>query len=413
MRGTLANWIGGEWRAAAKGGSYALGATLPGPRGIWPRSGAEDLELALAAAREGGPRWRAWTRAERLELLLDALEPDLFLGDPEGLLAARLWALPREVESFVSQARRRGRGVLGRRRGTPRPPARPAPTTALVRVHGAALFGGLVERVWTLLLEGWAVVLVADPALPMLAREVALALDHADLPPGALSLLCDDGAGSLRAGLQAPGVGWAWVLDLEERGAEVLELAGRPRRGPAGAPGGLPVLFEPLASGTRVVRAAEDPEQAAREVALGALGRAQALSGQREGQVGRVVVHRRLFSRFSAALLAEVDRLSADPAGTLALLDPELPRYVERLRRLGLDEGATLLRGDGGLWLDPRGGPGSPGRGRDGTLEPLVFTNVEPRMRLARAQRPAPLLRLLRAEDDDAALGRADELGPP
>jgi hypothetical protein len=441
-----ANWIGGEWRAAGRGKSYGLCAFGGAASTRWPRSDGDDLALALAAAGEGGAAWRSWTRAERVELLEDALATDLFLGDPQGQLAGRLGAGAWEIEEWVQEARRRGAQVL-RRRGEPRrlgpaspplttsapsPAASPAlshgprlpgpPTTALLRVHGAALFSGLVQRLWPLLLEGWAVILIADPALPMLARELALALDHADLPPGALSLLCDDGASALRAGLLAQGIGLAHLLELGERRAEVLELAARPRgergarggqgdRGRGAPPGpGPEVHFESLAGSTRVVLAGDDPERAARASALGALGRVQALSGQREGQAGRVVVHRRHFSRFTQALLAELDHLAREAAGPLALLDPELPRYVERLRRLGLDEGATLLRGDSGTWFGPAGAAGSHARGRDVTLDPLVFTNVEPRMRLARAQRPAPLLRLLRAEDDEAALLCAEEL---
>ncbi len=425
------NWIGGTWRPAHGGRSYESAPAGGGPGVRWPRSGAEDLEQALAATREGGAAWRAWTRAERRELLEDALAEDLFLGDPGGELAAQLGALASEVEPWIRAARRAGVAALGeRRRRAPRLPAElpTEPGTALVRVHGAALFEGLVVRLWPMLLEGWSVILVADGALPGIARELCLALDHADLPPGALALLFDDGASVLRAGLSGPGVDFALVLDHADRGAEVLELAGRerglgpastgggtrPRRGQGGRRGPLPVRFEALSGSCAVVRGTDDPARAARRIARAALGRSEALSGQAAGQAGWVVVHRRLFSAFSAALLVELDALGEDPLGPLAPIDPEAPRHVERLRRLGLDEGATLLRGDSGTWFDGApgragGGRGSQRRAREGRLEPLVFTNVEPRMRLARARRPAPVLRLLRADDDGAALRCADE----
>lgn len=424
------NWIGGTWRPAHGGRTYESSPAAGGPAVRWPRSGAEDLEQALSAARGGGAAWRAWTPDERRELLEDALSDDLFLGDPGGELAAQLGTSPTEVQPWIRAGRRAGLGALGarRRRGARALPELPAePGTALVRVHGAALFEGLVARLWPLLLEGWSAVLIADGALPMLASELCLALDHADLPPGAVSLLCDDGASVLRAGLTGSGIDFALVLDHAERGAEVLELAGRerapgaltgagsrPRRGEGGRRGPLPVRFEALSGGCAVVRGSDDPARAARRVARAALGRSEALSGQAQGQAGWVVVHRRLFSTFTAALLLELDALGEDPLGTLAPLDPEAPRHVERLRRLGLDEGATLLRGDSGTWFDGAPARGAAGRGsqrraREGRLEPLVFTNVEPRMRLARARRPAPVLRLLRADDDEAALRCADE----
>jgi hypothetical protein len=62
-------------------------------------------------------------------------------------------------------------------------------------------------------------------------------------------------------------------------------------------------------------------------------------------------------------------------------------RELERVRELGLDEGATLIA---------EGGPASRVENEWGNLFPLVFTNVEPGMRLARLERPMPVLLLQR-----------------
>jgi hypothetical protein len=60
-------------------------------------------------------------------------------------------------------------------------------------------------------------------------------------------------------------------------------------------------------------------------------------------------------------------------------------------RDLGLDEGATLIHEDAGV--------GSRRAGGGAILVRLVFTNVEPHMRVAALRRPMPLLSILRGDD--------------
>ena len=74
-------------------------------------------------------------------------------------------------------------------------------------------------------------------------------------------------------------------------------------------------------------------------------------------------------------------------------LDPveaDLPAFLEAARGLGLNEGATLIH-------ESRGG--SPRTAGGGRIARLVFTNVEPKMRIWGLDRPAPLLLLSRRND--------------
>lgn len=331
---------------------------------------------------------------ERRELLLDALSDDLFLGDPNDLLAARLGLEPGEVDTLVEDARRAGRRILGRSRGGRRRRAS-RPGVRILRVHGAALFDGLVARLWPILASGSVVCLVSDARLPMIAEEVALALDHAGLPEGVLSLLADDGDTVVRAALAREDVRRVELVDREDRAGEFEErVLGDEER----------LRFRPLRGRSLPVGKHIDPVREAERIVAAALGRIPALSGQREGHVARVVCDQRMFSALTAALLEEFDRMLADGPAALPPLEPDLPHHLARLRRLGLDEGATLLRGDES---------GSPGRGRSARLTPLVFTNVEPGMRLARAGRPAPVLSLIRALDEEDAREMAERLDRP
>jgi len=144
--------------------------------------------------------------------------------------------------------------------------------------------------------------------------------------------------------------------------------------------------FRSIESGTLRVGADEDPEQAAARAVVAGLGRSGTFSGQLPGQTAHVACHPFLFSEFTESLL---DALANDPAldDPVPCLDPSLGQRLEAIRREGLDEGATLLL---------EGPEASHGSRADARLRPLVFTNVEPTMRLAGWRRPAPALVLRR-----------------
>jgi acyl-CoA reductase-like NAD-dependent aldehyde dehydrogenase len=200
-----------------------------------------------------------------------------------------------------------------------------------------------------------------------------VALLHADRPA-----LLD---GALRGGRLTRA--WLGGLELEPHGTAVEGVA------PRGA--------------SEAVLLEEDPARRAHEVLDRAFGPVRALGGQRAGQVARVFCHERRLSAFTDALLEALDARPLE-GGCRPFVDG-LEGRIARLVRLGLDEGATLVRGA----LDGR--PGFRGGSRDASLWPRIFTNVEPGMALARAQEPAPVLSLVRVADDDtaeAAARRAD-----
>jgi hypothetical protein len=459
--GEDANWIGGVWRSALAGGSFAAagveradraGAADAGSsvrrRGRrWPRSGTEDLARARGEAGDGPRAWSALEPRRRRALLEDALvllaprfgtlgrEIGLALEDDAGVGlgpdAVRVECragrgegreAPEEAPEESREASRReappdpladllrlaGAGAPGSRAPDPEAEGAPDPagTFRLVRVAAAEGLAGLCRAVLEGLVSGGAVLLVSDPAWPAAARALAGALDEAGLPPGALSLLHDDGRTVLRAALGRSDLAGGRVSGSPEWLASLRRAATGDAQ-PFGAgvleQGTSTLEWSSPVNRTALVLAGEDPAAAARTLVERSFGAAAAFCGQRAGQVGRAVVHQRLFSALTAAVLEAVDALGP-PA---ALLDPGLARELEERLRLGLDEGATLLRGSPGRLA------GSRGEGGRGILSPCVFTNVEPAMRLAAARRPAPVLCLLRATDDAAARSAARELDHP
>ncbi len=263
-------------------------------------------------------------------------------------------------------------------------PALPPPVDGIVvcAPHASELALAPLARVLAHLERGERVRLVVPEAIPALGEVWKAALQ------GRTGWDCvqDDGLGVLRAALADPGV-------------RAFEASGPPARVAALANIGAG-SFRTLRNTSLLVRRADDAEELARSAARGAFGRVAALSGQRAGALGRIVCHERSFSRFSAALLAELEGLP-DFGQPVPLLERATRNHLAHARSLGLDEGATLLvhqRENGAC----------------------VFTNVDGRLQLATLARCAGLLVLLRAESDEegAALAalfdgdaRAEDLG--
>ncbi len=391
-----ANWIDGSWQPALAGDQFTTELD-----GRWPRSGGGDVAAALEAARGAAGAWSRTTLDQRVEVLEDALDHWEEDDSAEQRLAALLGLAEGALDPVRDEAIDLADTLLEE---AEEPAAAEVVAPVLVRVPAAELTPGLVRAVFRPLLAGRALLLLSDADLPRLATSFCDRLDSVGLPPGVISLLHDDRSGTLRSAIQSGGFSRIRYGGTGAQNAAVKRWlstgAAAAPRGGGPAPFGVGVvevappelhLYTPRNSGF-VVREEDDPERAAQRICRGAFGAAETLSGQRAGQIGRVICHERVFSSFTEALLETHDELGEDRC---ALVDRSLREYVDGLGRVGLDEGATMIRGGFGGAATKRA------RSRAGTPAPVVFTNVEAQMELALASRPAPVLCLLRAADDD------------
>ncbi len=387
------NWIAGRWSPAASGLEFDARR-----HGIWPRSGADDVAAALEGIEAAAGEWRALapdTRVTKLGEVLDLWEDE---GAGEARFASAIGLEPEELDDSCDAALELGDALL----------AAPAPTATggvtLARAAAGGLGAALVRVTFPALLEGSGVLLLSDADAPELALGLCELFEDVGLPRGLVALVHDDASTSFRAALASGLVSRVSLSEHEERVASATRIlersAGAEGSAQTGFGGGLRQQNPPrleasvLVQRQHVVHLDDSPEDAARAVAAAAFGR-EVLGGQAGGAVGRVLCHERHFSRFTEALLAALDAL---PTGC-RVFDRGLSQHLSGRLRLGLDEGATLVRG---------GGPGAEGsrrRSSDAILGASVFTNVEPRMTLSRADRPAPVLCLLRLGSDDAAEG--------
>jgi len=418
------NWIDGRPCAAQAGATFrGAGASS------WPRSTSADLDQALQAVEAARPAWSALpsgARRERLALaaadLTRATDPDPRLEQALGLDAHEAAQLASALAEELAQP-----GTA--RPGTTAGPGRPERIGTLVlRLDWTELGAGLARAVFGALAQGQGVVVLSDPLAPFLVEPLLHALAAAELPRGLVAALHDDSGACLEAALHDARVvgtrfsGPPGACRRVERWSAALARGA----GPAGArPGsssrngsssrsgagarsfgagleddGLPRLeLAPLRNTSALVTRQAEVGYAAREIARGVFARLPGLSGQRAGGFGRVLCHERVFSRFSAALLAELAALP-DAARPLRCLDPGLAEHVRRAHELGLDEGATPIFTAADL----------PGPLPPGTLAPLVLTNVEEHLRIAWLGRPAPILCLVRVQSDERARELAREL---
>ena len=390
------NWIAGSWSPAASGLEFDARR-----HGVWPRSGAEDVAAALEGAERGASEWSALSpraRADKLGEVLDLWEDE---GAGEARFAAAIGLEPEELDSSCDAALELGDELIA---------AGGAATGGGVVVARAAASGlgaALVQVTFPSLLAGSGVLLFSDADAPELAVGLCELFEDVGLPKGVVSLVHDDASTSLRAALASGAVSRLALAEPAERIASAERALERACTGASsgGFGSGLREQERPQLEATvlrqrqHVVHLEDSLEAAAATVAEGAFGRG-VLTGQAAGAIGRVLCHERLFSRFTEALLARVD----DLALRCRPFDRGLPQHLSERLRLGLDEGATLIRGGS------REPAGSQRRSRDAILGPSVFTNVEPRMALSRADRPAPVLCLLRLGSDDEALSLARRL---
>jgi acyl-CoA reductase-like NAD-dependent aldehyde dehydrogenase len=386
------NWIGGQRCPAASGMEFERFA-LRAPRtarGRWPRSGEDDLDAALQAAQRGRAAWLALGRDARVERILEALG---HLERQPGLVDALADALG--VDPDVAGERLGGdlmqaRVALEILRDAEGEPAGPG----LFAAHWSDLVGPLLQRVALRLSAGSPVVLLSDPRLPEAGDALAAALEAADVPPGTLGVLHDDGRTVLRSARRRPALGWG-----RARGSRA-ELAALAAGGGTFGAGLTDWSLWPLASAVHVVAEGCDPAAEAAHVVERSLSPSATLFGQLPDAVGRVLCHQRRLSAFTEELLARLDAAPA-LAEPIAAVEADLPERMAAAWALGLDEGACPVFGE----------PLADARGRGfPAVRPLVFTNVETGGRLLALERSAPLLRLARAGSDEEAHRLRDAL---
>ena len=396
--------VGGEWVAAASGAVLeAVDPSTEEVLGTIPDGGPEDVERAVAAAREAAPGWRAlgWRRragllrelsariAEQAEELarLDVRDS----GNPLSGMRTDLSSTCDEIQYYA--------GIASQTGGTTGAPA--TDTMSWTEREPYGVVGRIVPfnhpfkfaagKAAAPLAAGNAVVVKPGEQTSLSALELArIAADV--LPPGVLNVVTGRGA-TLGAALVAhPDVPRIAFTGSVPSGRAVLRGAAQEIKH---------VSLELGGKNPIVVFPDVDPAKAARAAVAGM--NIARCTGQSCGSTSRLFVHDDVREPFLEALVARLSELRiGDPMDESTDVGPlafrghheRVTSYVESGRR----EGATLVHGGSRPSHLPRGF----------YLEPTVFADVTDDMTIAREEIFGPVMSVLRWTEWDDVVARAN-----
>ncbi|MFI9647066.1 aldehyde dehydrogenase family protein [Streptomyces sp. NPDC052040] len=380
-------YIEGGWRpASGPGTTDVVNPADEQVIGRVPAGTAEDVDIAVRAARRALPAWAATPparRAEHLAALRDVLvaRQEEFAdtitaeqGSPPAYARTVQTGLPIAVAG--SYAELAAAHAFEERIGNSTVHHEPVGVVGAITPWNYPLHQ-IVAKVAPALAAGCTVVLKPAEDTPLTARLFAEAVHEAGLPAGVFGLVTGLG----------PVAGHALV---EHRGVDLVSFTGSTVVGRRiGAIAGAAVKKAALELGGKSANVILPSADLARAVNVG-VANVMANSGQTCSAWTRMLVHRDQYEEAVGLAAAAADKYG-DRIGPLvsAAQRDRVRGHVER----GVAEGARLVAG----------GPDAP-RERGYYVRPTVFAEVAPEMAIAQEEIFGPVLSILRYEDERDAL---------
>jgi alpha-ketoglutaric semialdehyde dehydrogenase len=400
---TYRNFINGEWVSSNSGKLFENRNPADSSEvvGAFQDSTAEDVELAVDAAREAFRKWRLTPAPKRAEYVYKVGE----------ILIRRKEEYAREMTREMGKVLKETRGDVqegidiayytageGRRMFGKTVPSElpnkyamsmrmPVGTCALITPWNFPM----AIPSWKLmpaLVCGNTVVLKPASDTPLSTYHLVKVCQEAGIPRGVVNLVTGSGSAVGTPLMQHPGVDLVSFTGSTEIGGKVGESAAK--------------LFKRCSlemGGKNVIIVLED---ARLDLALdGVLWGAFGTSGQRCTATSRVVVHKKVYGEFVEKLAERAKNLrigdGLDESVEMGpLINEGAVKKVAEYVQIGRDEGANLLCG--GVRLTK----GEFGRGN--FFAPTVFSDVEPGMRLAQEEIFGPVLSVIPCDSLDQAI---------
>jgi aldehyde dehydrogenase (NAD+) len=373
------------------------------PWALIPRATAEDVNRAVAAAREAfeSPDWRGLTataRGKLLHALADriAARADR-LAEFETRDNGKLILEMRAQLRYLPEWFRYFAGLADKVEGRVIPIDRPGMFNFTLE-EPLGVVAAIVPWNSPLMLAGWKMA----PALAagntfvwkpsehssVSALEFAPLLEEAGLPPGVVNIVTGFGNEIGDALVGHADVAKVAFTGGDATGAQVYQTAAR---------GLKPVTMELGGKSANIVFADADLDNAVKGVVSGIF----AATGQTCVAGSRALIHRSIHDDFVARFLdlARTARMG-DPLEESTQVGPitTQPQYQKVLSYIDIakQQGARCVLG---------GGPASGPRCGDGWfVEPTVFIDVKPDMRIAQEEVFGPVLSVLTFDDDEEAI---------
>jgi alpha-ketoglutaric semialdehyde dehydrogenase len=399
---TFQNYIGGEWRDAASGETFgstnpATGETI----GTFPRSSAEDVDRAVAAAQEAYEDWRLVPAPKRGEILYRFA--NLLMDEKEqltDLMAREMGKVKAEAGGDVQEAIDMTLYMAGEGRrlfGQTTPSELRDKFNMSVRMP-IGVIGVITPWNFPIAIPSWKITpalvagntIVFKPATdtPLLGERFVELLDEAGLPKGVMNVVHGGGREVGDRLVRHPDVPVITLTGSRETGVEVMRNAADNLK---------LVHLELGGKNAIIVLDDADLELAADGIVWSAFG----TSGQRCTAASRVIVQEGVYEELQSRLVSAAERLKLGPGwedetDVGPVINKSSLEKIHSYTQIGQDEGAKLLTG----------GEIATGNGfENGNFyRPTIFGEVDPQMRIAQEEIFGPTTALIRVRDFDDAI---------
>jgi alpha-ketoglutaric semialdehyde dehydrogenase len=399
---TFKNFINGEWAEAASGETFeskspATGETI----GIFPKSGPEDADRAVAAAKEAYEEWRLVPAPKRGELLfrfarlLEEAKDDL-----TDLMTREMGKVKAEAGGDVQEAIDMSYYMAGEGRrlfGQTTPSELRDKFNMSVRMP-IGVVGAITPWNFPIAIPSWKLApalvcgntVVFKPAsdTPLLGERFVELLAEAGLPPGVVNIV-HGGGGAVGARLvEHPDVRVITLTGSRETGVEVMRNAADTLKH---------VHLELGGKNAIIVLDDADLDLAVEGILWSAFG----TSGQRCTAASRVIVEEGVYDALSSKLVAAAEKMRLGPGwedetDVGPVINKGALDKIHSYTQIGQDEGARLLTGGEVARGD--------GLSRGFYYRPTIFGDVEAGMRIAQEEIFGPTTALIPVRDFDEAV---------
>jgi len=403
------NLIGGQWQPAVSGKTLLNlnPANHNDVVGAFPSSHAEDVNLAVAAAKKAYASWRLVPAPKRAEILVRAglilqQRKEQYARDMTREMGKVLAETRGDVQEAIDEAfyvAGEGRRLFG----VTTPSELPNKFAMSLRMPVGVV--GLITpwnfpmaipswKLFPALVSGNTCVIKPATDTPLSTYNLVQALLDAGLPPGVVNIVTGSGSAVGTPLIEHPDVRAVSFTGSSEVGSWVGQRAAATFK---------PVSLEMGGKNAQIVM-----NDANLELALdGGLWGAFGTTGQRCTATSRILLQKGIAQKFTAEFVARAKKLKVgDGLDESVEVGPQVnPSQIETSAKyveIALSEGAKLLAGGHALTDGPHA---------HGTFfEPTVIGGVTPAMRIAREEVFGPVVSLIEFETFDEAIAIANSI---
>jgi alpha-ketoglutaric semialdehyde dehydrogenase len=399
---TFQNFIGGEWVDAASGETFESTSPANGDAiGTFPRSGAEDVDRAVAAAKQAYEDWRLVPAPKRGEILFRFAH---LLADQKEdlsqLMAREMGKVLPEARGDVQEAIDMAyyMGGEGRRLFGQTTPSELRDKFNMSIRQPIGVVGVITPWNFPIAIPSWKTLpalvagntVVFKPATdtPTLGERYVEILVEAGVPAGVVNIVHGGGGEVGNALVEHPDVPVISLTGSRETGIAVTRT---------GADRLKHIHLELGGKNAIIVLDDADLDLAVEGIIWSAFG----TSGQRCTAASRVIAHKAVYDQLASRLVSEAEKMRLgygweDDTDVGPVINKAALDKIDSYTQIGKDEGATLLTG----------GEIASGNGLDKGFyyRPTIFGDVDPQMRIAQEEIFGPTTAVIKVRDVDEAI---------